>query len=87
MFLSKVPTFHVTKKCEIIFVALCFYLHQFKKYVSDFLYSVSQTGNNNIFVLRSVIYVQHFQIKSCFSGEKTLAVQSGTHFCRKAVKV
>ena len=40
---------HVTKKCEIIFVPLCFYLHQLKKSISDFQNSVAQTGNSNIF--------------------------------------
>ena len=27
---------NVTKKCEKFFVALCFYLHQLKKHISDF---------------------------------------------------
>ena len=33
------------------------------------------------------MWCQHFQIKSSFSSEKTLAVESGTHFYRESVKV
>ena len=69
------------------FVAFCFYLHQFNKHVSDFLNSILQTGNSNIFVLRVVIYVKHFQIKSSFPSEKIPEVELGTHVCRKAVKI
>ena len=56
---------YVTKKYEMIFAALCFYLHLLKN--SDF---VSQTGNSNIFVLHGVIYIQHFQTKSSFSSDE-----------------
>ena len=69
MFLSKASTSHY-KKCGIIFIALCFYLHQLKKRVSDFKNSVAQSGNSNVFALCGVIYIQHFRIKSSFSSEK-----------------
>ena len=36
MFLSEATTSHCKKNSEIIFAALCLYLHLFKKCVSDF---------------------------------------------------
>ena len=53
--------------------------------MSGFKNSVSQAGNGNIFVLRGVIYVQHFQIKSRFSKKKKHG-GTRTHFPRKLIK-
>ena len=58
---------HITKKYEIIFVPLCFYLRLLKK-GSKSVSQISQTGISNIFVHLGVIcYVKH--------------LESGTHFC------
>ena len=54
-------------------------------HVSDFKNSVSQAGKSNIFVLRGVIYVQHFQIKSRFSKKKKTRWNPG-HTFRKLMK-
>ena len=50
---------------------------------SDFLF---QTGDIDIFVLRSVLFSRYARLKSSLSDEKTSAVKSGTHFSREAIE-
>ena len=45
-----------------------------------------QTGNINIFVVRGVFFSRYVQLKSSFSGEKTSAEKSETHFSTEAIE-
>ena len=55
------------------------------KSVSQIFKILFQTGDINIFVLRGVFFSRYVQLKSSFSGEKTLAVKSETNFSREAI--
>ena len=56
------------------------------KSVSQILKILFQTGDINIFVLRSVFFSRYVQLKRSFSDEKTSVVKSETHFSRESIK-
>ena len=45
-----------------------------------------QTGDINIFLFRGVFFCRYVQLKNSFSGKKTSAVKSETHFRRDAIE-
>ena len=64
----------------------CTSICMISKSVSQIFKILFQTGDVNIFVLRSVFSSRYVQLKSCFSEEKkTSAVISKTHFSREAI--
>ena len=56
------------------------------KSVSQIFKILFQTGDINIFLLRGVFFSRYVQLKSSFSGKKTSAVKSETHFRRDAIE-
>ena len=56
------------------------------KSVSQILKILFQTGDINIFVLRSVFFSRYVQLKRSFSDEKRSAVKSETRFSRESIK-
>ena len=62
-----------------------FYLYEIKKCASDFQ-NLIQTGDINFFVLHGVYFARYGPLKSSFSDEKTLVVESETHFSREAIE-
>ena len=56
------------------------------KSVSQIFKTLFQTGDINIFVLRSVLFSRYVQTKSSFSDKKASAVKSETHFSREAIE-
>ena len=56
------------------------------KSVSQIFKILFQTGDINIFVLCGVFFSRYFQLKSSFSDEKNISVESETHFSRKAIE-
>ena len=56
------------------------------KSISQIFKILFLSGDINIFVLRGVFSVQHSQIKSSFSMEKTPMVETDTYFGQEAVK-
>ena len=56
------------------------------KGVSQIFKILFQTGDINIFVLRSVFFSRYVQLKRPFSDEKRSAVKSETRFSRESIK-
>ena len=56
------------------------------KSVSHIFKTLFQTGDINIFVLRSVFFSRYVQLKGSFSDEKASAEKPETHFSREAIK-
>ena len=54
---------------KVIFAALCFYLYELKKCVSDFQ-NLIQNGDINNFVLRCVFVSRFVRLKSYFPDER-----------------
>ena len=72
-------------KKKLIIAPLYFYLYEIKKCASDFQ-NLIQTGDINFFVLHGVYFARYVPLKSSFSDEKTLVVESETHFSREAIE-
>ena len=56
------------------------------KSVSQIFKILFQTGDINIFLLRGVFFSRYVPLKSSFSGKKTSALKSETHFRRHAIE-